>query len=94
MSKYLGIAYNLRLPPELKERIAVSAKSLNRSMNADIVARLEQSFTSTAQTLTTEDLLVVLAERFAAKGSAIKIVRVDLIDETAGATASVNDEAF
>lgn len=44
MSKYLGIAYNLRLPPELKEKIQASAKQLNRSMNADIVARLEQSF--------------------------------------------------
>lgn len=38
--------YKLRLPPELKERIAESAKSLNRSMNADIVARLEKSFDS------------------------------------------------
>ena len=44
MSKYLGIAYNLRLPPELKEKIQESAKQLNRSMNADIVARLEESF--------------------------------------------------
>ena len=44
MSKYLGIAYNLRLPPELKEKIQESAKQLNRSMNADIVARLEGSF--------------------------------------------------
>ena len=44
MGKHLGVAYNLRLPPELKDKIAVSAKELNRSMNADIVARLEQSF--------------------------------------------------
>lgn len=34
----------MRLPPELKERIAESAKAHNRSMNADIVARLEKSF--------------------------------------------------
>ncbi|MDM1272589.1 Arc family DNA-binding protein [Acinetobacter indicus] len=44
MGKHLGVAYNLRLPPELKDKIAASAKELNRSMNADIVARLEQSF--------------------------------------------------
>lgn len=44
MAKHLGIAYNLRLPPELKEKIAVSAQEHNRSMNADIVARLEQTF--------------------------------------------------
>lgn len=44
MGKHLGVAYNLRLPPELKDKIAESAKELNRSMNADIVARLEESF--------------------------------------------------
>ncbi len=44
MSKHLGVAYNLRLPQELKDKIAESAKGLNRSMNADIVARLEESF--------------------------------------------------
>lgn len=44
MGKHLGIAYNLRLPQELKDKIAESAKELNRSMNADIVARLEESF--------------------------------------------------
>ena len=44
MGKHLGVAYNLRLPPELKDKIAESAKGLNRSMNADIVARLEESF--------------------------------------------------
>ena len=44
MGKHLGIAYNLRLPAELKEKISESAKKHNRSMNADIVARLEQTF--------------------------------------------------
>jgi hypothetical protein len=44
MGKHLGVAYNLRLPQELKDKIAESAKELNRSMNADIVARLEESF--------------------------------------------------
>lgn len=36
--------YKLRLPPELKEKIVASSKAHNRSMNADIVARLEQTF--------------------------------------------------
>ncbi|MEJ5037629.1 Arc family DNA-binding protein [Acinetobacter johnsonii] len=44
MGKHLGVAYNLRLPQKLKDKIAESAKELNRSMNADIVARLEESF--------------------------------------------------
>lgn len=48
MGKHLGVAYNLRLPQELKDKIAESAKELNRSMNADIVARLEESFEGSA----------------------------------------------
>ena len=44
MSKYLNKAYTLRIPDELKERISKSAEEHNRSMNADIVARLEASF--------------------------------------------------
>ncbi|WP_288450134.1 Arc family DNA-binding protein [uncultured Acinetobacter sp.] len=50
MGKHLGVAYNLRLPQELKDRIAESAKELNRSMNADIVARLEESFAASIST--------------------------------------------
>lgn len=44
MSKHLGVEYKVRMPQELKDKIAASAKELNRSMNADIVARLEQTF--------------------------------------------------
>lgn len=32
------------MPPELKEKLFSSAKDMNRSLNADMVARLEQSF--------------------------------------------------
>gem|GEM_PF-2636358 len=32
------------MPPELKEKLFESAKNMNRSLNAEIVARLEQSF--------------------------------------------------
>lgn len=44
MGKNLGIEYKMRMPAELKEKLAESAKELNRSMNADIVARLNQTF--------------------------------------------------
>lgn len=37
--------YKLRLPEELRSKIKESANTHNRSMNADIVARLEDSFT-------------------------------------------------
>ena len=43
-SGHLNPQYNLRWPPELRDKIAASAKEHNRSMNSDIVARLEQSF--------------------------------------------------
>lgn len=36
--------YKLRLPEELRDKIKESAKEHIRSMNADIVARLEASF--------------------------------------------------
>jgi len=36
--------YKLRWPEELRQKVARSAKAYNRSMNADIIARLERSF--------------------------------------------------
>lgn len=36
--------FRVRIPEDLKEKIRVSADKHNRSMGADIVARLEQSF--------------------------------------------------
>lgn len=44
MGRNLGVEYKMRMSQELKDKIAESAKELNRSMNADIVARLEDSF--------------------------------------------------
>lgn len=58
MGKHLGVAYNLRLPQELKDKIAESAKELNRSMNADIVARLEDSFLKTENSSTQGDVKI------------------------------------
>lgn len=58
MGKHLGVAYNLRLPQELKDKIAESAKELNRSMNADIVARLEESFTATSSQLRENETII------------------------------------
>lgn len=36
--------YGLRMPPDLKARVKAAAEANNRSMNAEIVARLENSF--------------------------------------------------
>lgn len=36
--------YKLRWSEDLRDKVAASAKAYNRSMNADIIARLERSF--------------------------------------------------
>ena len=38
------VTVRLRVPPELRDKIEASSEQYNRSMNADMVARLEQSF--------------------------------------------------
>ncbi|MFW1859233.1 Arc family DNA-binding protein [Acinetobacter defluvii] len=38
------VTVRLRVPPELRDKIAASSEQYNRSMNADMVARLEESF--------------------------------------------------
>lgn len=44
MSQHLHSDFKIRIPDELKDKIRRSADELNRSMTADIVARLEESF--------------------------------------------------
>lgn len=44
--QHTTVQYQLRLPQELRDKIKESASTHNRSMNADIVARLEASFGS------------------------------------------------
>lgn len=44
MSQHLHSDFKIRIPDELKEKVRQSAHELNRSMTADIIARLEDSF--------------------------------------------------
>lgn len=44
MARSSDVEYKMRMTQDLKEKIVESAKEHNRSMNADIVARLEDSF--------------------------------------------------
>lgn len=41
--------FRIRIPPDLKEKIRESAEQNNRSMGADIILRLEQSFATEEQ---------------------------------------------
>lgn len=43
--------FRIRIPPDLKEKIRASAEENNRSMGADIILRLEQSFTQPSSTM-------------------------------------------
>ncbi|SPX85342.1 Arc family DNA-binding protein [Moraxella ovis] len=44
MGQHLNADFKIRLPHELKDKVKISAKQHNRTMTADIVARLEQTF--------------------------------------------------
>lgn len=43
----LTVQYNLRWSEEMRDKIAIAAKENTRSMNQEIVARLEESFIET-----------------------------------------------
>ncbi|WP_104492730.1 Arc family DNA-binding protein [Paracoccus denitrificans] len=59
--------YGLRMPPDLKARVKAAAEANNRSMNAEIVSRLEETF---------------LAESFATTGkSADNLADIDDLAE-------------
>jgi predicted transcriptional regulator len=57
------IQTNLRLPGDLKERLKQAADASNRSMNAEVVARLEESFTGGAAAPIDEHTLDLFAEK-------------------------------
>jgi hypothetical protein len=52
----------LRLPPELKEMLAEAAIENNRSLNAEVVSRLQESFTDGASPID-EHALDLFAEK-------------------------------
>jgi hypothetical protein len=61
------IQTNLRLPADLKERLREAADNSNRSMNAEVVARLEESFTAGAAGPIDEHTLDLFADTVAGK---------------------------
>lgn len=72
-------SYPLRMPQELRERLAEVAKKSGRSMNAEIVARLEESFSDTAGV--DNALLHMLAEQQTATIKALEKLAQDLTVE-------------
>lgn len=77
-SGHLNAQYNLRWPEDLKKMVVDSAKRNNRSMNADIVARLYESFERNnfdKSFLTTEELLEELVKRLSNLNISVKDLR-------------------
>lgn len=63
----LTTQYNLRWSDELKEKISQSAKANTRSINQEVIARLENSYTPALASLRdvpTEELMEELSFRF------------------------------
>lgn len=63
----LTTQYNLRWSDELKEKIALSAKENTRSINQEVIARLEASYKNESQSIRdipTEELMEELSFRF------------------------------
>lgn len=78
--------YKLRLPPELKELVERAAKANNRSMNAEIIARLQKTFgNSDEMPEFSADLLYTVAQA-AAEETTNRLLEifVDNIEKQAG----------
>lgn len=77
MGKHLaGVEYKMRMTQDLKDKIIESGEEHNRSMNAEIIHRLEKSFKTTyteVEHVETDILLAILADRFAKNDCEIKI---------------------
>lgn len=58
----LTVQYNLRWSEEMRDKIAAAAKANTRSMNQEIVARLEDSFKESEDPKTLESLAKIVKE--------------------------------
>lgn len=68
-------SYPLRMPQELREQLATVAKANNRSMNAEIVARLEQTFQAgTPSAIDVGWLATELAQRLSGNGLQLAVI--------------------
>ena len=94
----LTTQYNLRWSDELKEKIAQSAKEHNRSMNADIVARLEESFSQNQNDFNAGynscmvHMIIAVSKAMSEKGIPWSDVQKTLIDVVDDFQKSVNEK--
>jgi len=65
--------FMLRLPAGMRGRIAKAAKESGRSMNTEIVARLQESFEPSLASLNWPDLVQLLQAEAQKRGATISI---------------------
>lgn len=65
----------VRFPPGLRDRIKEAASSSGRSMNAEIISRLQDSFETKAEPIG-EDLVVQVASDVAQKAAQAAVVNI------------------
>lgn len=58
----LTVQYNLRWSEEMRDKIAAAAKENTRSMNQEIIARLEHSFVSDSEDTTLKNIVKSFSE--------------------------------
>lgn len=73
------IIVRLRISPELRDQIADSAKTHNRSMSADMVVRLEKSFTEQQSINLTR--LEEEISRLSAEAREMRMLYIELLSE-------------
>ncbi|MDH1276159.1 Arc family DNA-binding protein [Acinetobacter johnsonii] len=73
--------YKLRWPEELREKVTQSAKEHNRSMNADIVARLEDSFTKHTPDFAITSIIPAYLTGLISKYETQKIVNLSVLSK-------------
>ena len=99
-SRDTGTQHKLRMPPDLKEKLFQSAKDMNRSLNAEIVARLEKSFEidsdqDQTQLMQTAMIQIIMAatKAFGKKGLEWSEIQENLVDATTELAKNINKKA-
>lgn len=94
------VTVRLRVPPELRDKIAASSEQYNRSMNADMVARLEKSFEidsdqDQTQLMQTAMIQIIMAatKAFGKKGLEWSEIQENLVDATTELAKNINKKA-
>jgi hypothetical protein len=65
--------FGVRMPPDLKGLIEAAANTNGRSMNAEIVGRLQQSFASASSPLAWGDLVDLLQSEAEKRGAKVTV---------------------